>query len=272
MIFGVVTKTALGKKMAAVAGTFAALAMGSNPAMANSAASAADQFRIGEQSEMQRDITALGEADGEFRDLYAGWGFTASVDVKPTTAVSVPALYPLDMNNVRTSSGFGARSAPLPGASRNHKGIDLAAPIGTPIYATADGMIERSGWASGYGKVVYIDHGNGIQTRYGHMSARSVFEGDTVRKGDVIGYVGSTGLSTGPHLHYEMYRGGRTINPSSVKFIERAQLAGSDLANFRSRLAEVTKIAPGEKKMAEAPKPKQDRPAREIDLLAKKIG
>ncbi len=181
-----------------------------------SANSAADSFRIN-TPHSGNEIGVLGEADGTFRSLHTDWGKKASqsVSARSTTAVSIPDLYPLDMNRVRMSSGFGARSAPVAGASRNHKGIDLAAPLGTPIYATADGIVARAGWASGYGKVVYIDHGNGIETRYGHMSGMDTFAGEVVRKGDVIGYVGSTGRSSGNHLHYEVRIDGVAMNPSS---------------------------------------------------------
>ncbi len=206
----------------AAASTIGALALVSAPAAANSAA--ADTFRIDPGTQVNRDITALGEADANFRALYSDWD--NSNDSKPDviqaiTEVSVPSLYPLDMQYARKSSGYGRRGAPLKGASTNHKGIDLAAPLGTPIYATADGIVSRSGWAKGYGKVVYIDHGNGIQTRYAHMSGIAAGEGERVRKGDVVGYVGSTGNSTGNHLHYEVRVDGVPMNPSSFMHEER---------------------------------------------------
>ena len=213
MLFGALTKVALRKTFVSFSAAAAAFLLPAfaTPAMANSAA---DAFQM--HGDYEQDVTPLGEADSEFRDLYSEWGFGISADaVAPSRSVAVPSLYPVDMTNVRRSSGFGARKAPLAGASTNHKGIDLAAPIGTPIYATADGTISRSGWASGYGKLVIINHGNGIESRYAHMSARSVNDGEAVKKGDIIGYVGSTGNSTGPHLHYEVRVEGVAINPVS---------------------------------------------------------
>jgi murein DD-endopeptidase MepM/ murein hydrolase activator NlpD len=134
------------------------------------------------------------------------------------------------------TSNYGLRMHPILGYSRMHRGLDFRASYGTPIVAAADGRVSRSGWAGGYGRQVRISHASGLSTSYSHMSRISVSPGASVRRGQVIGYVGSTGLSTGPHLHYEMYRNGASINPRSVRFMQRSQLAGSDLANFRSRL------------------------------------
>jgi murein DD-endopeptidase MepM/ murein hydrolase activator NlpD len=111
-------------------------------------------------------------------------------------------------------SGFGYRSDPFNHRSAMHPGLDLAGPIGTPIYATADGTVARAGWNSGgYGNLVEIDHGRGISTRYGHMSAILVREGDRITRGQQIGRMGSTGRSTGSHLHYEVRIDGRAVNP-----------------------------------------------------------
>jgi len=136
----------------------------------------------------------------------------------------------------RITSNYGLRMHPILGYSRMHRGIDFRAARGTPILAAADGRITGAGWAGGYGRQVRISHSGGLATSYSHMSRIAVSRGATVRRGQVIGYVGSTGLSTGPHLHYEMYRAGRTVNPRSVRFTTRAQLSGSELASFRSRL------------------------------------
>lgn len=201
----------------------------SAPAHANSAA--ADTFRVDPATQVNRDITALGEADTQFRSLHASWiapaeGTTA---IQPQVKGSVPSLYPVEMQYARKSSGFGSRGAPVKGASTNHKGVDLAAPIGTPIYVTGDGVVTRAGWANGYGKVVYVDHGNGIETRYAHMSGFATEAGTPVRKGDLIGYVGSTGRSSGPHLHYEVRIDGVAQNPTSfmVEMRENVQLASN---------------------------------------------
>ncbi len=192
------------------------------PAQANSAA--ADTFRVDPGTQVNRDITALGEADTEFRSLHASWIAPTEntvATVQPQVKGSVPSLYPVEMQYARKSSGFGRRSAPVKGASTSHKGVDLAAPIGTPIYVTGDGVVTRAGWANGYGKVVYVDHGNGIETRYAHMSGFATEAGTPVRKGDLIGYVGSTGRSSGPHLHYEVRIDGVAQNPTS--FMQEAR-------------------------------------------------
>ena len=102
--------------------------------------------------------------------------------------------------------------------------MDFGAGYGAPIYAVTDGVIAYAGRKGGYGNFVQINHGGGLATGYGHMSRIATSSGQRVRRGQIIGYVGSTGLSTGPHLHYELYRGGRAVNPMSVKFTQRAQL------------------------------------------------
>lgn len=134
------------------------------------------------------------------------------------------------------SSNFGFRRHPILGYGRMHKGMDFRAGYGTPILAATDGHVSAAGWAGGYGRQVRINHAGGLMTSYSHMSRIVARPGSFVRQGQVIGYVGSTGLSTGPHLHYEIYRDGRAINPNSVKFATRAQLGGSQLAAFKGKL------------------------------------
>ncbi len=131
-------------------------------------------------------------------------------------------------------SGFGARNHPLLGYFKMHTGVDWAAPLGTPIYASGNGTIEKAGWESGYGKYVKIKHANGYETAYGHMTAfaRSTQPGARVRQGQVIGYVGSTGLSTGPHVHYEILVNGRFVDPLRVKLPRGRVLDGPVLATF----------------------------------------
>lgn len=126
---------------------------------------------------------------------------------------SKPSRAPVSAN--RLTSGFGPRIHPILGGLRVHSGVDLAAATGTPIRATADGVVSRAGWTGGYGLLVAIRHSNGMVTRYGHMSRVAVAPGTVVRKSDVIGFVGSTGRSTGPHLHYEVLVNGRAVNPMS---------------------------------------------------------
>ena len=100
------------------------------------------------------------------------------------------------------------------GGIRQHKGIDMAAPSGTPIYATADGIVEKAEWFSSYGNFIAIEHGADLETRFGHLSRIAVSAGQRVHKGDLIGYVGSTGRSTGPHLHYEVRVDGQAVDPT----------------------------------------------------------
>ena len=111
------------------------------------------------------------------------------------------------------SSYFGSRTSPTAGASSNHKGIDIAVSTGTSVMATSGGTVTVAGWQSGYGYVVYIDHGNGVVSRYGHLSKILVSVGDTVSQGEVIARSGNTGNSTGPHLHFEIRVNGTAVNP-----------------------------------------------------------
>ena len=120
-----------------------------------------------------------------------------------------------------------------------HKGIDFGATWGTPIHAAADGQVARAGWAGGYGRQVRIAHGGGMVTTYSHMSRTVAQAGSFVRQGQLIGYVGSSGLSTGPHLHYEVYRNGAPVNPLGVKFASSALLQGTELAKFKAHLAQL---------------------------------
>lgn len=128
----------------------------------------------------------------------------------PGTA-SMPTRLPLI--GASLTSRYGMRWHPIKGGYRAHRGIDLAAPAGSPIYAPAAGVVSGAGWDGGYGISVIIEHGGGLQTRYGHMSRYVVAVGQTVAVGSVIGYVGSTGLSTGPHLHYEIRSNGQSVDP-----------------------------------------------------------
>ena len=142
----------------------------------------------------------------------------------------------------RISSGFGLRRHPVLGYSRFHRGMDYAAAYGSPIVAAADGVIRYAGWHGGHGKFVQIQHGGGLGTGYGHMSRIVVQSGVHVAQGQVIGYVGSTGLSTGPHLHYEVYRNGGAINPATISVVTTSQLAGDALIRFRQTLQTLMSI------------------------------
>lgn len=128
---------------------------------------------------------------------------------------AIPAIQPISNKQLfALASGYGLRIHPIYKVKKMHTGIDFAAAIGTPIYATADGVIDRTNVSfSGYGKTIEIDHGFGYRTRYAHMHGFAVAQGQKVKRGELIGYVGNTGLSTAPHLHYEVFINGRHVNP-----------------------------------------------------------
>jgi murein DD-endopeptidase MepM/ murein hydrolase activator NlpD len=134
---------------------------------------------------------------------------------KEMLLAAIPAIQPVSNKElIRLASGFGVRIHPIYRVRKMHTGIDFSANIGTPIYATADGIVEELQVNfSGYGKMVEIDHGFGYRTRYAHMHGFSVRKSQRVRRGDLIGYVGNTGLSTAPHLHYEVLINGRQVDP-----------------------------------------------------------
>lgn len=136
----------------------------------------------------------------------------------------------------RQTSSFGMRRHPLLGYSRFHKGIDYGAASGTPIMAASDGTVVFSGWHGGHGNYVKLNHAGGLATAYAHMSRIAVRNGARVRQGQVIGYVGSTGLSTGPHLHYEIYKNGAAVNPGAISFKTQIRLAGAELGHFKAEL------------------------------------
>lgn len=199
-----------------------AFASSAAPAFANSSAAAdiAAPLRAAQAAK-----TGAEAGDPEFRQLFASWKSLDNGIVLPSTApasigttasrrptsVSIPSIQPVSIS--RMSSGFGMRVHPVLGGRRKHEGVDLPAPVGTPIRATADGVVEMADWFGGYGLFVKLEHGGSFETRYGHMSRIAVAAGQAVRKGDVIGYVGTTGRSTGPHLHYEVRIDGQAVNP-----------------------------------------------------------
>lgn len=166
---------------------------------------------------------ALCKSAGSFEDLRASarqWAQARSGDtpspVPPATDTSrwtEPVHRDLAMNRLRFTSGFGMREHPILGAMRAHDGVDIRARTGTPVIATGDGIVETAGWRGGYGLSVTLRHAGSIETRYGHMSRVAVTAGQSVSKGQIIGFVGSTGNSTGPHLHYEVRLRGRAIDP-----------------------------------------------------------
>lgn len=136
----------------------------------------------------------------------------AQVDQLSRTLAQVPYRTPV-LGEIELSSGFGVRSDPFLGRPAMHTGLDFRASTGDPVRATANGRVVSAGWAGGYGRMVEIDHGNGLSTRYGHMSRISVKVGEQIHIGQVVGEVGSTGRSTGPHLHYETRIDGEAVDP-----------------------------------------------------------
>ena len=149
------------------------------------------------------------KGDPTFKQLFTNW---KKLDSLHQNAIAVPADKPIKTGAF--TSGYGTRSDPFRGSAAMHSGIDLAGPVGTPIYATADGVVSEAGWNSGgYGNLIKIDHGRGIETRYAHLSKVNVRAGEKVKRGDLIGKMGSTGRSTGSHLHYEVRIDGRAVNP-----------------------------------------------------------
>lgn len=136
-------------------------------------------------------------------------------------AKCIPAIQPISNKDLRqTASGYGVRIDPIYRTPRFHSGMDFSAKVGTDIYATGDGKVTMAGWKQGYGNCVMIDHGYGYQTLYGHMSKFKVRVGQKVKRGEVIGAVGNTGKSTGPHLHYEVIVRGRYDNPSKYYYMD----------------------------------------------------
>jgi murein DD-endopeptidase MepM/ murein hydrolase activator NlpD len=138
----------------------------------------------------------------------------------------------------RMTSGFGVRKHPVLGYTKMHKGVDFGAPTGTAIYAAADGVIERAGRFSSYGNYVKIKHSSKLSTAYAHMSryGNGIRPGVRVKQGQIIGYVGTTGRSTGPHLHFEVVVNGVQVNPKSVKIATDDTLKGNDLKRFRDHI------------------------------------
>jgi murein DD-endopeptidase MepM/ murein hydrolase activator NlpD len=156
-------------------------------------------------------------------------------DSKGESAKGMLMKTPVD--GARITSGFGMRFHPILGYTRMHKGIDFGVPLGTPVMAAGSGVVEESGWKGGYGNFLMINHGNSYETAYGHLSrfAPGIHAGSRVRQGQVVAFSGSTGESTGPHLHYEIRINKQQVNPLLVKVATGRRLAGHDLRDFTSQ-------------------------------------
>lgn len=193
-------------KAAVVAAVAGLLTIAAAPAQAESARYVAPNAAPAAGTGVSNDAS-----DRQFQQLFASWE-RPSQRASIATSVAVPSRTPLD--NYRMTSDYGMRNHPVLGGRRKHDGLDMAAPAGTRIYATADGIVEKAEWFGGYGNYVAINHGADLETRFGHMSRYTVSAGQRVRKGDLIGYVGSTGRSTGAHLHYEVRVAGTAVDPT----------------------------------------------------------
>ncbi|RYY26825.1 MAG: M23 family peptidase [Sphingomonadales bacterium] len=147
-------------------------------------------------------------ADAQFRALFQTW---KKLDMLEQTVISIPSMQPVD--KLIFTSSYGVRSDPFRGTAAMHAGVDIPGAIGTPIYATADGVISHAARRGGYGNLVQINHGRGIETRYGHLSKILIADNTRVKRGQLIGLMGSTGRSTGSHLHYEVRVDGKAVNP-----------------------------------------------------------
>jgi len=184
------------------------------------------------------------------------------------------ALMKTPVDGARISSGWGMRRHPVLGYNKMHKGLDFAAPTGTPIYAAGDGVVERANRFSSYGNYIRIRHNDTYKTAYAHLHgfAKGIKAGTRVKQGQVIGYVGSTGRSTGPHLHYEVIKNGKQVNPHSVDLPLGEELKGPQLASFQrqiiqfhDRFAAITGVQPNQRNFTTLPPRKPDEIASNAD-------
>jgi len=181
---------------------------------------------------------------GSRTELYYYERADGSADFYTPVGASVRrSLMRTPIDGARLSSGFGMRKHPILGYSKMHRGTDFAAPSGTPIYAAGNGVVEFAGRHGGYGKYVRIRHGSAYKTAYAHMKGfgKGVTKGARVKQGQIIGYVGTTGRSTGPHLHYEVMLNGKQVNPLKVTLPRGEKLKESEMADFDARRSEVTR-------------------------------
>lgn len=153
-------------------------------------------------------VAPLKSGNPDFKQLFMSW---KKLDTLEKGSIAIPSAMPVE--GMKFTSGYGVRSDPFQRRAAMHAGVDLAGPVGTKIFATADGIVRRAERASGYGNLVEVDHGRGIHTRYAHMSKLLVRPGQPVKRGELVGLMGSTGRSTGSHLHYEVRIDGKAVNP-----------------------------------------------------------
>lgn len=175
----------------------------------------------------------LFESDSGFEEYYNDKGQTAKKTLMRT---------PVD--GARLSSGYGLRKHPILGFNKMHKGVDFAAPRGTPVYAAGDGVVERANRYGTYGNYIRIRHHSGYETAYAHLHgfAEGIRANERVRQGQIIGYIGSTGRATAPHLHYEVIKNGKHVNPMSIKIPAGEKLKKQDFARFEKRKEELVSL------------------------------
>ena len=194
------------------------------------------------------DLSYAGlERDGKPIAQLVRWKDGQFVDAASMSQPQVFSTGMVQPVNGRMTSPYGMRRHPILGYVRMHAGIDFGAAWGSPIFAVSDGVVAFAGRHGGHGNYVKLDHGGGLGTGYGHMSRIAVVAGAHVQAGQVIGYVGSSGLSTGPHLHYEAYQNGRTVNPLSISFasFRTASVDKGELDAVKGKIAALKKVAPG---------------------------
>ncbi|WP_443026699.1 M23 family metallopeptidase [Sphingomonas sp. Leaf21] len=206
----------IASRVRSVLATTAVIAMTGNAAIAASSAPVAPtaphqapaavggEFIPANSAEASADL----RTDQQFRTIFQTW---KKMDTLQKGVIAIPSVHPVE--KLQFTSNFGIRSDPFRGTAAMHAGVDIPGPVGTPIYATADGIVDHAGWQGGYGNLVEVNHGKGIATRYGHLSKILVADGTRVTRGQLIALMGSTGRSTGPHLHYEVRMDGHAVNP-----------------------------------------------------------
>lgn len=215
-----------------VAAPSAIAADGASEAIVSTAASSVAAANVAASGGIFEKASEKDAADPQFRSLFLSWKKMDQVGA--SGIVSIPSQKPVDL--LAFTSNFGFRSDPFRGSRAMHAGVDIPGPIGTPIYATADGVVGRAQRLGGYGNYIEIEHGQGIQTRYGHLSQILVAPNARIKRGDLIGRMGSTGRSTGSHLHYEVRLDGRAVNP--MPFLQSADyLVAMQQRGMSARLA-----------------------------------
>ncbi|AXQ97735.1 M23 family metallopeptidase [Pseudoalteromonas piscicida] len=202
--------------------------------------------QISKASELQHVALLSGKEKYRLYRFTDNDGTTAFYHPDGTLAQSFLMKTPL--NGARLSSNFGKRHHPVLGYTRMHKGIDFGAPVGTPIMAAGAGKVLKAGWGGSFGNRVVLEHGKGYQTLYAHLNgfANGLKAGTRVKQGDVIGYLGNTGLSQARHLHYEVHKDGKAINPLTLKQPKNTKLSDAKLDEFSAQVAQITTLLDSE--------------------------